>query len=133
MLRWVLVCADDEDSPQLRAEASTESQLYEQSLRLARTIATRPSATVCPLQCNSYPCLYMCYFSSAADDVSHGPRCQIGHGKGIFYEQLDSASLGDAYTLASSAMVEGMQIDDAKEGVAAFLEKRPPVWPSNLS
>jgi enoyl-CoA hydratase/carnithine racemase len=52
----------------------------------------------------------------------------IALGKKGFYQQRDK-SLADAYALASALMVENMLAADAKEGVAAFLEKRAPVWP----
>lgn len=38
--------------------------------------------------------------------------------------------LADAYKEASRAMVENMLIGDAKEGICAFLERRPPNWRS---
>ena len=48
-------------------------------------------------------------------------------GKKTFYAQID-LSLGDAYALASRAMVENLALSDAGEGIAAFLEKRAPRW-----
>ena len=48
-------------------------------------------------------------------------------GKAAFYRQADM-SLGDAYAYASSVMIENMAAEDAQEGIAAFLDKRPPVW-----
>ena len=48
-------------------------------------------------------------------------------GKETFYRQIDM-SLAAAYDHASAVMVENMMIGDAREGIAAFLEKRPPVW-----
>ncbi|MEO6256319.1 MAG: enoyl-CoA hydratase [Sphingomicrobium sp.] len=39
-------------------------------------------------------------------------------------------SLADAYDLTSRAMVDNLLSGDAEEGIGAFLEKRPPVWPS---
>jgi enoyl-CoA hydratase/carnithine racemase len=50
-------------------------------------------------------------------------------GKKAFYEQIE-LSLGDAYALASRAMVENLLHADAGEGIGAFLEKRPPQWKS---
>jgi len=66
-----------------------------------------------------------------ANVIASRPSATIAHGKGVFYQQIE-APLGEAYEMASVAMVEGMQKDDAKEGVSAFLQKRAPVWPSNL-
>ncbi|MBM3561619.1 MAG: enoyl-CoA hydratase [Alphaproteobacteria bacterium] len=48
-------------------------------------------------------------------------------GKKAFYEQREKP-LAEAYALASAAMVENMLAEDAKEGIAAFLEKRVPAW-----
>lgn len=48
-------------------------------------------------------------------------------GKKTFYAQIEM-SLGDAYALASRAMVENLALSDAGEGIAAFLEKRAPQW-----
>jgi enoyl-CoA hydratase/carnithine racemase len=39
-------------------------------------------------------------------------------------------TLGEAYALASRAMVANLALADAGEGVAAFLEKRAPQWES---
>jgi enoyl-CoA hydratase/carnithine racemase len=36
--------------------------------------------------------------------------------------------LAAAYTFASNVMVENMLARDAEEGIAAFVEKRPPTW-----
>jgi enoyl-CoA hydratase/carnithine racemase len=49
-------------------------------------------------------------------------------GKETFYRQIDMP-LAEAYEHASAVMVENLMIGDACEGIAAFLEKRPPVWP----
>jgi len=53
----------------------------------------------------------------------------VAAGKRAFYEQVD-APLAPAYDLASAAMVDDVQGADAVEGVAAFLAKRRPRWPS---
>jgi enoyl-CoA hydratase/carnithine racemase len=49
-------------------------------------------------------------------------------GKAEFYEQLalDEAT---AYQRAVEAITQNAELPDAQEGIAAFLEKRPPVWP----
>jgi len=51
----------------------------------------------------------------------------IGIGKRLFYQQIEQGLEG-AYALASEAMACNMQSDDAKEGIDAFVEKRPPNW-----
>ena len=48
-------------------------------------------------------------------------------GKRAFYEQV-GLSQDDAYDLASRAMTRNAATDDAREGISAFLEKRPPTW-----
>lgn len=51
----------------------------------------------------------------------------IAAGKKIFYEQLNE-SLEKAYRVATAAMVDNLQAEDGKEGIAAFIEKRKPRW-----
>jgi enoyl-CoA hydratase/carnithine racemase len=51
----------------------------------------------------------------------------IRYGKKAFYAQREQP-LAEAYELASAVMVENMLAEDAKEGIAAFLEKRAPTW-----
>jgi enoyl-CoA hydratase/carnithine racemase len=48
-------------------------------------------------------------------------------GKSAFYEQAQM-SLDDAYAYTGDVMVENMLYRDTEEGIAAFLEKRPPDW-----
>lgn len=48
-------------------------------------------------------------------------------GKRTFYDQLELPAAG-AYALTQAAMVENMMADDTAEGIAAFIEKRPPNW-----
>ena len=49
-------------------------------------------------------------------------------GKRAVYRQA-GLSLAEAYRCASAVMVENMLAGDAKEGIAAFFEKRQPTWP----
>jgi enoyl-CoA hydratase/carnithine racemase len=51
----------------------------------------------------------------------------VALGKETFYRQIEQP-LAEAYDLAVSVMVENMMARDAEEGIAAFLEKRPPLW-----
>ncbi len=51
----------------------------------------------------------------------------IAAGKKVFYEQIDE-NLAQAYRVATDAMLDGLGSEDGKEGVAAFAEKRKPVW-----
>ncbi len=48
-------------------------------------------------------------------------------GKQAFYRQREM-SLEEAYAYAGNVMVENMMARDAEEGIAAFVEKREPVW-----
>jgi enoyl-CoA hydratase/carnithine racemase len=48
-------------------------------------------------------------------------------GKRALYAQLDR-SMADAYPYTIDEMAAASQIDDAQEGMQAFLEKRPPNW-----
>ena len=51
----------------------------------------------------------------------------IRNGKRAFYDQLDRP-LADAYDAAGKAMTQGVLLEDAAEGMDAFLQKRPPAW-----
>jgi len=51
----------------------------------------------------------------------------VAIGKETFYRQIERP-LAEAYDLAVAVMVENMMARDAEEGIAAFLDKRPPLW-----
>ncbi len=51
----------------------------------------------------------------------------IGLGKAAFYQQIERP-LAVAYDLTAETMAGNMSLDDAAEGLDAFLQKRPPVW-----
>jgi enoyl-CoA hydratase/carnithine racemase len=48
-------------------------------------------------------------------------------GKRTFHEQAEMG-IEEAYAHAGAAMAANMGLDDTAEGIAAFLEKRPPAW-----
>lgn len=48
-------------------------------------------------------------------------------GKEAFFAQVEMP-LAEAYDYTTNVMVENMMIDDAKEGIQAFIEKRAPKW-----
>ena len=48
-------------------------------------------------------------------------------GKAAFYQQVERP-LAAAYDLTSETMASNMALDDAAEGIDAFLQKRPAVW-----
>ncbi len=56
----------------------------------------------------------------------------LGIGKRTFYEQLP-LDRPAAYELTERVMVENAQTPNAREGMAAFLEKRPPQWNAGSS
>jgi enoyl-CoA hydratase/carnithine racemase len=62
-----------------------------------------------------------------ADEIAGKSAYAIALGKKAFYRQLDFDVAG-AYDYASELVVRNGMAADAREGVAAFLEKRPPRW-----
>jgi enoyl-CoA hydratase/carnithine racemase len=58
------------------------------------------------------------------------PPSVIAAGKTLFYRQLE-LGVKAAYELAGEAMARNMIDATAQEGVAAFIEKRPPKWGSD--
>ncbi|HEY7134809.1 MAG TPA: enoyl-CoA hydratase-related protein [Acidimicrobiia bacterium] len=67
--------------------------------------------------------------ATATDDLlrraTRGSAASKAIGKQAFYAQID-LDQPKAYAYAVEVMAAASQIDDAREGVAAFLEKRPP-------
>jgi enoyl-CoA hydratase/carnithine racemase len=67
----------------------------------------------------------------AVDDLmaraTRGSRASKAWGKQTMYAQLDRPER-DAYTTAIEVMAAASQLPGAREGMAAFLEKRHPVW-----
>jgi enoyl-CoA hydratase/carnithine racemase len=59
--------------------------------------------------------------------ATRGSRSSKAWGKSTMYAQLDRPER-EAYDVALGVMAAASQIDGAREGMAAFLEKRPPVW-----
>jgi enoyl-CoA hydratase/carnithine racemase len=64
--------------------------------------------------------------------IAAKPRSVIAGGKALFYRQLE-LGVAAAYQLAGQAMACSMIGDVAQEGVSAFIEKRPPNWPTDPS
>lgn len=64
-----------------------------------------------------------------ADELAAKPSAVIAAGKATLRRQ-SSLPLTEAYEIAGQAMVDGLAGPDAVEGIGAFLEKRPPEWPS---
>jgi enoyl-CoA hydratase/carnithine racemase len=59
--------------------------------------------------------------------ATRGSRASKGWGKQTLYAQLDRPER-DAYGIAVEVMAAASQTQGAREGMAAFLEKRRPVW-----
>ncbi len=68
---------------------------------------------------------------AAADELADTVAAKLGAavriGKRAFYDQLEMP-LDQAYAYTGEVMVENMLYRDTAEGIAAFLEKRPPDW-----
>jgi enoyl-CoA hydratase/carnithine racemase len=62
-----------------------------------------------------------------AQKIASKSNFTIMTGKKAFYKQLEM-SLEKAYKYTSNVMAENMMALDAKEGIAAFLQKRKPNW-----
>ena len=62
-----------------------------------------------------------------ADRIGHASAFTIKIGKQAFYRQADLHQ-AEAYTFTQEVMTENAQAADAREGICAFLEKRPPQW-----
>lgn len=62
-----------------------------------------------------------------ADLIASKPPATVALGKAAF-QRLRSLPLEAAYADASETMAANLQMDEAAEGIAAFLEKRPPRW-----
>lgn len=62
-----------------------------------------------------------------AEEIAGYSRSTIALGKKAFYDQIDIAE-PFAYGYAREVIVMNSTYEDAKEGIQAFLEKRPPMW-----
>jgi len=65
--------------------------------------------------------------SQLAETVAAKLGAAVRVGKRAFYDQLEMG-LDQAYAHTGQVMVENMLYRDTEEGIAAFLEKRPPQW-----
>ena len=67
--------------------------------------------------------------SELARRISRYSAGVLAIGKRAFYDQLDRSE-PEAYRFTQGVMAANAAMDDAQEGVEAFLQKRPPVWPA---
>ncbi len=65
-----------------------------------------------------------------AGRIAQASREVVALGKRAFWEQLEVGET-EAYALTAPVMVRNALLPDAREGIDAFLNKRPPQWPSN--
>jgi enoyl-CoA hydratase/carnithine racemase len=62
-----------------------------------------------------------------ADTIASKLPAAVGYGKAAFYAQAQM-STQDAYAFTGDIIVQNMLDAQTNEGIAAFLEKRPPNW-----
>ena len=67
--------------------------------------------------------------AALAKQVSLGSRQVVGDAKRTLFEAVEG-SRASAYKQARDVMAHSSAASDAQEGIAAFLEKREPFWPS---
>ena len=70
----------------------------------------------------------VCRSWATATLIASKSASAIAGGKQLFYRQLEMP-LGEAYSAAGHAIACDFFTDDGREGVDAFLGKRPPRWP----
>ncbi len=67
------------------------------------------------------------YVIDLAEKIAGKATMTVKNGKAAFYKQSEM-SLSDAYDYTSKIMKDSALKEDAKEGIAAFLDKRKPNW-----
>lgn len=67
------------------------------------------------------------HVTAVTDTLVAKSGAAIGLGRSAFYDVWDQ-SASEALRQLHPMLTVGLQLDDAAEGVTAFLEKRPPVW-----
>jgi enoyl-CoA hydratase/carnithine racemase len=66
--------------------------------------------------------------AALAERITRSSAAVVGIGKRAFYAQ-DGLDERAAYAVTAPVMSANAALPDAHEGITAFLEKRPPVWP----
>jgi enoyl-CoA hydratase/carnithine racemase len=64
-----------------------------------------------------------------AAKIAEASGAVVGLGKAAFYRQLELDQTS-AYVYTKDVMVRNAQLDDAQEGIMAFVDRRSPQWPS---
>jgi enoyl-CoA hydratase/carnithine racemase len=62
-----------------------------------------------------------------ASEIASKPRSTVAAGKRAFYEQME-LGIERAYELAGKIIADSFAHEEGREGVDAFIEKRPPSW-----
>jgi enoyl-CoA hydratase/carnithine racemase len=62
----------------------------------------------------------------AKEIATESSSATIQMGKRVFFQQQSLPEMGDAYKAATQAMVNNMELYDAKHGIASFLQKQKP-------
>ena len=65
--------------------------------------------------------------SNYANKIKEKSPLVLKIGKEAFYNQIDMP-LADAYKYTAEVMTQNMLVQDANEGINAFIEKRAPTW-----
>jgi enoyl-CoA hydratase/carnithine racemase len=65
--------------------------------------------------------------AALAARIAEASPMVLALGKRAFYAQVGLEQAA-AYDLATATMTKNAATDDAREGISAFLEKRPPTW-----
>ncbi len=67
------------------------------------------------------------FVAEKAQLIASKSRKTLQIGKHAYHQQRD-LPLGEAYAVCSQVMTSNMLIDDAQEGIDAFIQKRQPEW-----
>ncbi|XP_061387422.1 enoyl-CoA hydratase domain-containing protein 3, mitochondrial-like [Musca vetustissima] len=59
--------------------------------------------------------------------IKQKSRSVLALGKEFFYQQLE-LTMEEAYQQGAKKMTENLKLNDSKEGLRSFMEKRKPVW-----
>jgi enoyl-CoA hydratase/carnithine racemase len=61
------------------------------------------------------------------DAIKSKSRAVVSFGKKFYYQQL-GMDLNAAYQAGATAMTDNLQLQDGREGIKSFIEKRKPKW-----
>lgn len=61
------------------------------------------------------------------DAIKSKSRSVVSFGKRFFYQQVEM-DMNSAYKAGAKAMADNLQLQDGREGINSFIEKRKPKW-----